>query len=58
MRPFDSIKDAKESCEHAAAGTGMGLAIVKGLVMILEGRFWLKSEIGKGTTFYAQVRTP
>ncbi len=33
-------------------GTGIGLAIVEKAVQLHEGRFWLESKPGKGTTFY------
>ena len=32
--------------------TGVGLALVKKIVEMYQGKVWLESELGKGTTFY------
>ncbi|GAA5032199.1 hypothetical protein GCM10011506_24320 [Marivirga lumbricoides] len=36
-------------------GSGMGLSIVKKIIENNGGRIWLKSKVGKGTTFYFTV---
>ncbi|MDY0038975.1 MAG: ATP-binding protein [Desulforhabdus sp.] len=54
-RYFDKIFQIFErlpAAKHAGEGTGIGLAIVKRIVEHHRGRIWLKSEVGKGTTFY------
>lgn len=33
-------------------GTGLGLGIVKRIIEVHEGKVWLESELGKGSSFY------
>ena len=41
--------------KEAYSGTGMGLAITKKIIENLRGQIWVKSEEGKGTSFYFTI---
>lgn len=48
---FDSFKRLELNKNRNIEGTGLGLNIVKGLVDLMQGNVYVKSEYGKGSTF-------
>ena len=52
---FESFSQGSVQINRKYGGTGLGLSIVKGLIKILKGKIYLKSELGKGSTFFFEV---
>lgn len=52
---FESFSQGSVQINRKYGGTGLGLSIVKGLVEILKGKVSLKSELGKGTSFFFEI---
>lgn len=48
---FYVFRRGKNSADVKVAGRGVGLASVKSIVETYEGRIWVESELGKGSTF-------
>ncbi|ULC60501.1 ATP-binding protein [Flaviramulus sp. BrNp1-15] len=52
---FESFSQGSIQINRKYGGTGLGLSIVKGLIEILKGKIYVKSELEKGTTFYFEI---
>ncbi len=52
---FESFSQGSIQINRKYGGTGLGLSIVKGLIDILGGKIYLKSELGQGTTFFFEL---
>jgi signal transduction histidine kinase len=50
---FRKFKRGSNTC--SVTGTGLGLYIVRELVLAHGGKIWFHSEVGKGTTFYVRL---
>ncbi|MDO8454159.1 MAG: response regulator [Sulfurimonas sp.] len=52
---FQSYSQASSDTSRKYGGTGLGLTISKKLVEIMNGKIWVKSEHGKGSSFFVSL---
>ena len=55
-RIFDAFEQADSSTTRRYGGTGLGLTICNQLIRLVGGKFWVQSQIGKGSTFHFSLR--
>lgn len=53
---FDAFTQADGSLTRKYNGSGLGLALVRQLVEMMNGKIWVESEAGSGSTFHCIVQ--
>ncbi|MBS2097062.1 sensor histidine kinase [Carboxylicivirga linearis] len=52
---FKKFKQIEIERLNRSGGSGLGLSICKEMIELLDGKIWLESQSGKGSTFYFSI---
>src|SRR6202012_3642197 len=52
---FREFSQVENPLQEKYRGTGLGLPLCRNLALLLGGKIWLESDLGKGSTFYVQI---
>jgi len=53
---FNSFHQAESNFARKYGGAGLGLAITKNIIEMMNGEIWIESELGKGAAFFFTVK--
>jgi signal transduction histidine kinase/CheY-like chemotaxis protein len=52
---FQEFSQVENPLQERYRGTGLGLPLCRKLAVLLGGKVWVQSELGKGSTFFAEL---
>ncbi|HPO05494.1 MAG TPA: HAMP domain-containing sensor histidine kinase [Candidatus Gracilibacteria bacterium] len=52
---FEKFQQINNPLQRDYHGTGLGMPIVKEIIELHDGKVWLESELGQGTSFFFQI---